>query len=186
MKVYTKKGDKGETSLIGGKRLAKDHIRIEAYGTVDELIAYIGLIRDLLELRPQKEQLLLIQDHLMVCAAQLASEGNQKETNLPKLSEEPAVWLEKVIDDMEKDLEPLDHFILPGGLPVVSHIHIARTVCRRAERRIVSLNEKAEVDDYIMQYFNRLSDYLFVFARFISDKLGTGEIPWKTGFAQKI
>ncbi|MBN1953184.1 MAG: cob(I)yrinic acid a,c-diamide adenosyltransferase [Bacteroidales bacterium] len=182
MKIYTKKGDKGETSLIGGKRISKDHIRIEAYGTVDELIAYVGLLRDQLEFRLQKDELIQIQDHLMVCAAMLAYDGDDPEVKLPKLSAKAIVWVEQAIDEMEKQLEVLDHFILPGGHPVVSQVHIARTVCRRAERRIVSLNEVTKVDECIIQYFNRLSDYLFVLARFASDKLGAGEIPWKTRF----
>lgn len=180
MKIYTKTGDKGSTSLIGGKRVPKNHIRIEAYGTVDELIAHIGLIRDYLQNKNMQQAFLDIQDQLMICAASLAADCEDCEENIPKLSEEGIVWLENQIDEMEEKLTPLKHFILPGGHPVVSHVHLARTVCRRAERRIISLAEERPVSDIILQYFNRLSDYLFVFARYISQELGAIEIPWKT------
>jgi len=180
MKIYTKTGDRGSTALIGGKRVPKDHIRIEAYGTVDELIAHIGLIRDYLQNESLQQTFLSIQDRLMVCAASLAADCEGCEEKIPKLYEGGIVWLENQIDEMEEKLTPLKHFILPGGNPVVSHVHVARTVCRRAERRIISLAEVSPVSDVILQYFNRLSDYLFVFARFISRELGATEIPWKT------
>lgn len=179
MKIYTKTGDKGTTSLIGGKRIAKNHIRIEAYGTVDELIAQTGVVRDHLENRSLQDDLVSVQDQLMICAAILATDNDSKTTKIPKLSEERIVWLEKRIDTMEAKLKPLNNFILPGGHPAVSFAHVARTICRRAERCIISLSVASEVPDTIIMYFNRLSDYFFVLARFISLEFKADEIHWE-------
>jgi cob(I)alamin adenosyltransferase len=179
MKIYTKTGDKGTTSLIGGKRVAKDHIRIEAYGTVDELIAHVGVVRDHLENKALQDELISVQDQLMICAAVLANDTESNTLKIPKLSEERIVWLEKRIDAMEVKLKPLKNFILPGGHPAVSFAHVARTTCRRAERCIISLTEASEVPDTIIMYFNRLSDYFFVLARFISRELKAKEIHWE-------
>jgi cob(I)alamin adenosyltransferase len=178
MKIYTKTGDKGTTSLLGGKRVPKDHIRIETYGTVDELIAHLGVVRDHVKGKFLLEDLVRIQDNLMTCAAILATDPADTGKKDLKLSPDQIVWLEKKIDEMEENLEPLTHFILPGGHPVVSFVHVARTVCRRAERRIVSLSETTEVPEVILLYFNRLSDYLFVLSRQLLSNLGGSEIPW--------
>jgi cob(I)alamin adenosyltransferase len=179
MKIYTKGGDKGQTSLIGGKRVPKYHERIEAYGTVDELIAYIGLLRDSLNDINHKNLLIQIQDRLMTAASLLATDSDQDKKSLPKIDEEDIVYLEKAIDRMEKDLLPLHTFILPGGHSVVSICHVTRTVCRRAERITVKLTEISGSDELIIKYLNRLSDFLFVFSRLISNELGASEIPWK-------
>jgi cob(I)alamin adenosyltransferase len=179
MKIYTKAGDKGQTSLIGGSRVPKYHERIEAYGTVDELIAYIGLLRDSLNDINHKNLLLQIQDRLMATAALLAADSEHHKKNLIKIHKKDLTFLEKAIDRMEKDLPALNSFILPGGHPVVSFCHIARTVCRRAERITVKLTEISESDKLIIKYLNRLSDFLFVFSRLISSELGVNEIQWK-------
>ena len=179
MKIYTKTGDKGFTSLIGGKRVPKFHERIEAYGTVDELIAYIGLIRDSLQDKDHKNLLLHIQDRLMVAASLLAADSDEFKVNLPGIHEDDIQFLENEIDRMEKKLTPLHTFILPGGHSLVSFCHIARTVCRRAERIAVKLKAISGSDRLIIVYLNRLSDFLFVFSRLISSELGVDEIPWK-------
>lgn len=178
MKIYTKTGDNGTTALIGGRRVPKNHIRIETYGTIDELIANIGVVRDNLELKSLTEDLVRIQDHLMICAAILANDSNEFETSIPKLSSDVIVWLENNIDRMEKSLPVLTNFILPGGNRAVSVTHVARTVCRRAERCVLTLSESFEIPELILQYLNRLSDYLFVLSRFISHELNAKEIPW--------
>lgn len=179
MKIYTKKGDTGLTSLIGGKLVPKNHQRIEAYGNVDELIAYIGVVRDHLERKDIVEYLITIQDQLMICAAILAEENGDNPVQTVKLSDEAIVWLEKKIDEMDAVLPPLKNFILPGGHPAVSFAHVARTVCRRTERQIVSLKELVQVPDIIIRYLNRLSDYLFVLSRFISANYKASEIRWQ-------
>lgn len=181
MKIYTKTGDKGKTSLIGGKRVLKSDGRIDAYGTVDELIAYCGLLRDLLHNKHQREVMTRIQDRLMVSASLLAADGEEFEKDLPKLNEKDIVFLEKEIDKMETELSPLRTFVLPGGHPVVSHCHIARTICRRAERKTIFLAENTHVDSLVIKYLNRLSDFLFVLSRLISKELKAEEIPWKPG-----
>ena len=179
MKIYTKTGDTGKTSLIGGKRVLKSDLRIEAYGTVDELIAWCGLLRDLLPDEHYTTILLRIQDRLMVVASHLAVEGEEFEKNLPGIYENDVLDLEKEIDKMEKVLPPLHAFVLPGGHPTVSHCHIARTICRRAERKTILLAENAPVDPLAIKYLNRLSDFLFVFSRLISRNLQLDEIHWK-------
>jgi cob(I)alamin adenosyltransferase len=179
MKIYTKGGDRGTTSLIGGRRVPKYHSKIEAYGTVDELISYIGLLRDYYKNDYYKELLISIQDKLMVCSALLAADCDGCEDELPKLKTKDITVLEKEIDKMEESLPPLKSFILPGGNPVVSYCHIARTVCRRAERITIKVAEEFKVDDLVIKYLNRLSDFFFVFSRLISSDLGAEEIPWK-------
>lgn len=177
MKVYTKKGDKGTTQLIGGSRVPKSSLRIEAYGTVDELNSYIGLIRDQEINSTSKDQLVEIQDRLFTIGSLLASDGTSK-MKLPEVHEEDITFLESCIDKMDEELEPMKSFILPGGNTTVSFCHIARCVCRRAERVTVDLDANQEVSPIILTYLNRLSDYLFVLGRMLSKELNATEIPW--------
>jgi cob(I)alamin adenosyltransferase len=179
MKIYTKTGDSGKTSLIGGKRVLKSDERIEAYGTVDELIAWCGLLRDSLHNDYYRKILIEVQDRLMVVASHLAADSVESEKNLPQIYEKDVVILEKEIDIMEEQLPPLHSFILPGGHPTVSHCHIARTICRRAERKTILLAENSHIDPLVIKYLNRLSDFLFVLSRLISRDLMAVEIPWK-------
>lgn len=178
MKIYTKKGDEGKTSLIGGTRVSKHHIRIEAYGTVDELNSWIGLLRDQPEAEIQKEILIQIQDRLFTIGSLLAADPEKSKMVLPQLSENDVRALEEAIDAMETDLPEMKSFILPGGHTIVSYCHICRCVCRRAERLIVHLNDLDRVDPLILKFINRLSDYLFVLSRSLADKCGAIETPW--------
>ena len=165
MKIYTKTGDKGYTSLIGGTRVPKHHVRIETYGTVDELNSYMGLIRDQ-EITPeQKDMLKEIQDRLFTIGSSLASDPEKSKMKIPDLHTSDIELLEQQIDKMNEDLPELRHFVLPGGDQAVSFCHIARCVCRRAERICVNLAEISSVDEQVIIYLNRLSDYLFVLAR---------------------
>lgn len=177
MKVYTKKGDSGTTQLVGGTRVPKSSLRIEAYGTVDELNSYIGLIRDQEIAKESISQLLEIQDRLFTMGSLLASDGKHK-MKLPELKEEDITQLEQWIDKMEEGLEPMKSFVLPGGHTTVSYTHIARCVCRRAERITVDLAENNDVSPIILTYLNRLSDYLFVLSRFFTKTLNAEEQPW--------
>jgi cob(I)alamin adenosyltransferase len=180
-KIYTKTGDKGSTSLIGGTKVLKSDLRIEAYGTIDELNSYIGLCSDLLADESSKKILREIQDRLFTIGSSLACDP-EKETKMkiPDLREEDIVLLEKEIDSMDEQLPELKSFILPGGHPAVSHIHIARCICRRAERNCVRLqNEISEDSPLIIKYLNRLSDYLFELSRFVAHQLNAEEIIWK-------
>ena len=179
-KIYTKTGDKGETSLIGGTRVPKYHDRIEAYGTVDELNSYIGLIRDQLVNNHYKEVLLEIQDRLFTAESLLAADKEIK--TLPQLNEGDLLLLEKEIDEMNTQLPELHSFILPGGDVIVSHCHIARCICRRAERIIIRLATNYHVEEIIIKYINRLSDYLFVLARKLGNDLNVTESLWKARF----
>ena len=179
MKIYTKKGDEGSTSLIGGTRVLKSADRIDAYGTVDELNSYIGWVRDLSESKKQKDTLLEIQDRLFTIGSNLAADPEKSRMTLPQLEEKDVEFLEKEIDQMNEDLPEMKSFILPGGHPAVSCCHVSRCVCRRAERAVVHLSENSEVDRLIIKYLNRLSDYLFVLARKFSKDLGIPETPWK-------
>jgi cob(I)alamin adenosyltransferase len=179
MKIYTKTGDKGNTSLIGGKRVPKYHNRIEAYGTIDELNSYMGLIRDLIDDKNIKLIVSDIQSKLMHASSVLATETEEAQKKYAKIIEKDINTLEKEIDRMNNELPPLTKFILPGGHQTVSHCHIARTICRRAERNIVLVADKDYVDDIVVKYVNRLSDYLFTLARYMSNKLGADEIEWK-------
>lgn len=177
--IYTKGGDKGMTSLLGGKRVAKHHLKIEAYGTVDELMAHTALVRDMSDDKMVKEQLLVVLDRLMSAASIIAAEGNELPENMPSLSEDDIDYLERAIDQMDHELPKLTSFILPGGIPSSSQAHVARTVCRRAERIILKLGDEEVVEDIIMKYFNRLSDYYFLLARKLAHISGIQEIPWK-------
>ncbi len=179
MKIYTKKGDKGETSLFGGKRLSKHHLRIETYGTVDELNAYIGLVRDNVQEDDLGSLLKKIQDTLFTLGGILASAPGKKPDTL-LITASDITLLEEAIDQMEEKLPALKNFILPGGHTIVSFCHIARVVCRRAERRAVGLAQEEEVDEIIISYLNRLSDYLFVLARQLGQDLGVEEVEWKS------
>lgn len=179
MKVYTKKGDKGTTQLIGGSRVPKSSMQIEAYGTVDELNSYIGLIRDQKIDQKHIDRLLEIQDRLFTMGSLLAVDQSGTKMQLPQLNEADVENLEKWIDDMEEGLEPMKSFVLPGGNSTVSYTHIARCVCRRVERITVDLSASIEVDSVILRYLNRLSDYLFVLSRALTKELNATEIPWK-------
>ena len=179
MKIYTKTGDKGETSLIGGTRLPKNHIRIETYGTVDELNSWIGLIRDQNINENHKNVLLEIQDRLFTLGSLLAADPVKSKMTLPQINENDISLLEKQIDEMDLVLEPMRSFVLPGGNTIVSYCHIARCVCRRAERLSVTLNETDKLNDLIIKYLNRLSDYLFTLSRKIAAETGAAEHPWK-------
>jgi cob(I)alamin adenosyltransferase len=179
MKVYTKKGDSGTTQLIGGTRVVKSSMRIEAYGTVDELNSYLGLIRDQSITEAQKEQLLEIQDRLFTMGSLLATDPKGTKMKLPQLQDSDIENLENWIDEMEETLEPMTSFVLPGGHTTVSFCHIARCVCRRAERIVVDLNENEKIESIILTYLNRLSDYMFVLSRKLSLDLKANEIPWK-------
>src|SRR5260221_136296 len=165
MKIYTKKGDTGTTQLIGGTRVAKHHIRIEAYGTVDELNSFIGLVRDQQIATHYKDILGDIQDRLFTIGASLASDPEKSNMKIPDLKEDDVGMLEKEIDTMNDSLPELKSFILPGGHTTVSFCHLARCVCRRAERAATLLSETDFVEPMVIKYLNRLSDYLFVLAR---------------------
>jgi len=178
MKIYTRKGDDGTTGLIGGTRLPKHHVRIESYGTVDELNSYIGLLRDLSPDKEIVQVLLEIQDRLFTIGSHLAADPVKSRMELPKLFEADITYLETQIDKMDGVLEPMKFFVLPGGHPTVSHCHIARCVCRRAERLIAHLSENEPVEPLIGSYMNRLSDYLFMLSRYLTKELGAEETPW--------
>jgi cob(I)alamin adenosyltransferase len=178
MKIYTKTGDTGETSLIGGKRVSKAELRISAYGTVDELNAYVGLLRDQPVNKSRKEVITEIQDRLFTMGSILAA-PDPSEMKLPALSEQDVSWLELEIDKMDKTLPQMRSFVLPGGHRSVSFGHVTRTVCRRAEREVVMLAGHEQVDPLVIKYLNRLSDYLFVLCRKMSDELKITEVPWK-------
>lgn len=185
MKVYTKTGDKGTTALFGGTRVPKYHLRIDSYGTVDELNSYIGLIRDQDMNQHYKEILIDIQDKLFTVGAILATDpekailkNGKERLNIPKISEEEVALLETEIDAMESELPPMTHFVLPGGHTTVSYCHIARCVCRRAERLATELNDMEPTDLMVLKYLNRLSDYLFVLARKLTFDLKANEVKW--------
>ena len=176
-KIYTKTGDQGETGLFGGKRLPKNHIRIESYGSVDELNAYIGLLRDVAPDDQTKNLLKEIQDRLFTIGSNLASDPD-KDMITPDVNDADIERLENEIDLMNEQLPPLKNFILPGGHTTVSYCHIARTVCRRAERMVVALHHNEPVEEIIIRYLNRLSDFLFVLGRKLSADLKAEEVAW--------
>ena len=185
MKIYTKTGDKGTTALFGGTRVAKHHIRIESYGTVDELNSHIGLIRDQEIDARSKEILIHIQDRLFTLGAILATDpekmvlkSGKERLNIPKIIEDDILLLEREMDFMNDSLPPMTNFVLPGGHTTVSYCHIARCVCRRAERLSTLLNEQEPIDEQVLKYLNRLSDYLFVLARKLTYQLRAEEILW--------
>jgi cob(I)alamin adenosyltransferase len=178
MKIYTKKGDSGTTGLIGGTRVPKNHIRIESYGTIDELNSYIGLIRDQEISNDIKEVLIEVQDRLFTLGSLLAADPDKSKMILPQVHESDVTFIENKIDEMDETLEPIKSFVLPGGHPTVSYTHIARCICRRAERLVVQLSEEYTVDPIIIQYLNRLSDYLFTLSRKLTKNLGATEQAW--------
>lgn len=179
MKIYTKSGDKGQTSLFGGKRLDKDHLRIEAYGTVDELNAFTGVLHDQCPYPEIRETLLSIQSLLFNLGSVLATDPDQ-DFSLPGIKPIHVEDLEKKMDAMDAELPRLQNFILPSGHAMVSAAHVCRTVCRRAERRLVTLSHESTLDEVNLIYLNRLSDYFFVLARFLGHKAGVTEIIWKS------
>lgn len=178
MKIYTKTGDKGQTSLIGGTRVPKYHLRIETYGTVDELNVYIGLIRSQEHIQVSHLVLKEIQDRLFTIGASLAADPKKSRMKIPDLHLGDVELLEIEIDKMNEVLPPLKHFILPGGSDAVSFCHLARCVCRRAERLAVQLAENSFVDEKVIIYLNRLSDYLFVLGRKVALDAKTDEFIW--------
>lgn len=178
-KIYTKGGDKGQTSLLGGTRVPKYHEKIEAYGTLDELNSFVGLIRDQDIDNHFKDVLLKIQNNLFLAESHLAADKPDSVEKLPRIAMDDIEFLENEIDKMNEVLPPLRSFILPGGHTVVSYCHIARTVTRRAERLVIKLSEKYETDLLIIKYLNRLSDYFFVLARRIAKDFMVGDVPWK-------
>tara|TARA_R110000868_G_scaffold14075_17_gene65856 strand:+ start:33378 stop:33950 length:573 start_codon:yes stop_codon:yes gene_type:complete len=185
MKIYTKTGDKGTTALFGGTRVAKHHIRIESYGTVDEVNSWIGLIRDQEIDNHHKEILTVIQDKLFTIGAVLATDpkkailkNGKERLNINNINASDIALLEKEMDVMDSELPPMTHFILPGGHTTVSYCHITRTVCRRAERLASHLNDLEPFEENVLSYLNRLSDYLFMLSRKLSSDLGAKEIKW--------
>lgn len=180
MKIYTKGGDKGETSLFGGARLPKNHARIESYGTLDELNSFVGLLRDSVSNEDIKVQLQYIQTSLFTLGSHLAAEPGKKNLWLPDFEEKEILELEKWIDAYDEKLEPLKNFVLPGGAIPVSYAHVCRTVCRRAERNCISLwKEEGALPENCLAYLNRLSDYFFTLARMLSKELNAPELPWQ-------
>lgn len=182
MKVYTKKGDKGTTGLIGGTRVLKSTLRIESYGTVDELNSFIGLIRDQEIDQLYKDQLKEIQDRLFTIGSSLACDPDKSNMRIPDLLESDITILESWMDEIDKELPEMKFFVLPGGHSIVSYCHVARCVCRRAERICVDLDQREFIAELILKYLNRLSDYLFVLSRKLTQDLGAEEIPWKPRF----
>ncbi len=185
MKIYTKTGDNGTTALFGGTRVAKHHIRIESYGTVDELNSWLGLIRDQKIDHQSSVKLTKIQEKLFTVGAILATDpekfilkNGKKRLTISSITTEDITFLETEIDQMNSKLPAMTHFILPGGHSIVSYCHIARTVCRRAERLITHLNITETTDPFVLKFMNRLSDYLFVLARKLSSDLQVEEIKW--------
>ncbi len=179
MKIYTKTGDTGKTSLIGGTRVPKYDLRIESYGTVDELSAWIGLIRDQVINSEVSNSLIELQDRLFTIESMLACDTTPSELNIPEISEKDIEFLENEIDIMTGQLPELKSFLLSGGHTTVSYCHIARTVCRRAERLVIQLSDKYDISSLILRYLNRLSDYLFVLSRKIGKDNGAEETLWK-------
>ena len=185
MKIYTKTGDNGTTALFGGTRVKKYNSRIESYGTVDELNSYIGLIKDQEISDEAKASLLKIQNELFTLGAMLATppeketlKNGKERLNIPKIDDTSILFLENEIDKMDDVLPQMTHFVLPGGHQAVSFCHVARCVCRRAERLSVELNDEEPLNENILKYLNRLSDYLFVLARKLTQELEIEEIKW--------
>jgi cob(I)alamin adenosyltransferase len=179
MKIYTKTGDKGQTSLFGGKRVEKNNLRIEAYGTIDELNSIIGVV--LAEGIDEKGEkiLTILQNELFILGGELATPDDVEVKTVVKISDADIEFIENSIDDLEKDLEPLKYFILPGGNKAASLLHLARTVCRRAERIIISVSKDEKISSKVIIFVNRLSDFLFVLARYQNHIKSTPEIKWK-------
>ena len=178
MKIYAKTGDQGETSLVGGTRVSKTHIRIEAYGTVDELNSWMGMLRDTEATEDFRESIQKIQEVLFTIGSNLALEEKGK-FEIPSVQEKDVEQLEQWIDDWEEGLPLMRNFVLPGGHIAVSTCHVARTVCRRAERQVIRMSNDIEVEGIIVRYLNRLSDLLFILSRRIAFNLDVEETPWK-------
>jgi len=178
MKIYTKTGDGGKTSLVEGTRISKSDLRIEAYGTVDELNSFLGLVADHDVNKARYDFLKSIQDNLFVIGANLASDPSKSADKVPPVQTEDIIALEKSMDEMDSKLPELKHFILPGGHVAVSLAHVCRTICRRAERCVVRLSEADEVPELVATYLNRLSDFFFVLSRMMSLELGVQEVKW--------
>jgi cob(I)alamin adenosyltransferase len=181
IKIYTKTGDRGSTSLIGGTKVSKSHIRIESYGTVDELNSWIGVVSDHVSDTSVKEALKEIQDRLFTIGSSLACDPDKEpKLKIPDLHDTDVTWLEQQIDKMSEVLPPMRAFILPGGAPAVSFAHVARCVCRRAERICVAMQvEEMEIEPLVLIYLNRLSDYLFMLSRYVGHLAGADEVQWK-------
>lgn len=177
-KVYTRTGDRGMTSLIGGKRIPKYDLRIEAYGTVDELMAHVAYLMDLVENSEIKLQLLKVLDKLMIASSILACDISPLPAGIPEIIPEDILFLERSIDDMDQELPELSSFILPGGDICSSQSHIVRTICRRTERIVLKLSEEEPMNDLVLTYLNRLSDYFFLLSRRLVKISGANEIPW--------
>ena len=178
MKIYTKKGDEGKTGLIGGTRVAKNNLKINAYGTVDELNSFVGMLRDSIGNTKYTSQLIQIQDRLFTAGSLLAVSDSGSSMKIPLIDKKDIEDLEKWIDEMDAILSEMKSFVLPGGHQTVSYCHITRTICRRAERCIVTLAENTEVDAILLAYFNRLSDYFFTLGRSMAQELNVKETPW--------
>jgi cob(I)alamin adenosyltransferase len=179
VKIYTKTGDAGTTSLFGGKRVLKCHLRIDTYGTVDELNAWIGLLRDQAVNNSRVALLTEIQDRLFTMGSMLAAEPGNEKIKIPGLAEADVELLERHIDELTARLPPMRFFVLPGGHPSVSFGHVARTVCRRAERLVIGLDQTEKTDPLIIKYLNRLSDFLFTLCRAMANELQVEETPWR-------
>jgi len=178
MKIYTKGGDQGQTSLLGGTRVSKSNVRIHAYGTVDELNAHLGMLGDFTTNKSRQSFIRAVQATLFTIGSHLAADPDKNTMSLPEISEQDVDMLEKAMDEMDQHLPPLKSFVLPGGHQEVSYCHVARCVCRRAERMVIELTAHSPVDALIIKYLNRLSDYLFVLSRLMANELGAEEIPW--------
>ncbi len=178
--VYTKTGDKGTTALIGGTRVKKHNRRLDAYGTVDELNSFVGMLRSYDIDQHTKDVIITIQNELFIIGAYLATDSSRSDLR-DKLDcdEKKIEMLEREMDEMESKLPPLRNFVLPGGHPLVTYSHICRTVCRRVERIVSELAEETEINGWVLRYVNRLSDYFFVLSRFMTDYFNVEEIPWK-------
>lgn len=179
MKIYTKTGDQGTTALFGGKRVSKADLRIDTYGTIDELNSWIGLVRDQEVNKNRKDILVEIQDRLFTIGSILATEPGNTKVKIPALHETDIQFLEQQIDRMDAELPLMKFFVLPGGHQSVSFCHVARTVCRRGERLTIALSAQEPVSAEVIKYLNRLSDYLFVLSRKMAHELNAEETPWK-------
>jgi cob(I)alamin adenosyltransferase len=179
MKIYTKTGDDGTTALFGGKRVSKADLRIDTYGTIDELNSWVGVVRDQEVNLPRTDTLIAIQDRLFTIGSMLATEPGNTKVKIPAMDETDVTFLEKKIDEMEATLEPMRSFVLPGGHQSVSFCHVTRTICRKAERLTIALNQSEGVSPLVIKYLNRLSDFLFVLSRVMANELQAAEIPWK-------
>src|SRR5688572_1461393 len=181
IKIYTKTGDTGDTGLFGGGRVGKDHPRVDAYGDIDELNAVLGMVRAV-EMMPRIDEVLVpVQRDLFAIGALLATPNPEKmreQLAKARVDDERIAQLERAIDDGERELEPLRSFVVPGGTPKAAALHVARTVCRRAERRVIALQRETDVPPIVLKYLNRLSDLLFVLARVASRRGGAGEVTW--------